>query len=687
MKLPPFLLGAAILFWGWQTGFWIMAIPLAIIYETAIFTNWRWDLTTANFRQTSHVCTVLLVGVLIYLLISDRSLQLIFSFFQWLPIICAPLLIAQTYSTSDCVDLHALLFFKEKDNQEQLFSLNLTYPYFVICILAASAANTRELSFYVGIVVLIYFVLNSIRSKRYSYFVFLALLLVATALGTVGHLGLSHLQMSMERHTYRLFSNFYRPQTDPNQVSTAIGDLGSVKQSNEIILRVKPAPGQLPPELLRRATYNRYSSGFWGTVKAEFKPLKPSKEEVWKLQNQSSQDQYTQVRKLTISEKLDDGQTLLKLPGGSFRLAKLPIAKVEKIEQNQYGTVQVLSDSNLLSYQVQYDLNLSGDSPPTAEDLQVIGTEKTAIEQIITELDLATKSPQEVLVTVNKFFNTEFDYSLKLARQGRTKTPLSAFLLSHRSGHCEYFATATALLLRGVGIPTRYVVGYSVHELSNLEKQYIVRSRHAHAWTQVYINDKWQAFDTTPASWISIEDNAASFWQDFQDWESLLSFKFAQALFILQNAGGIKYLWILALPGVVVVIRLFFRQGDRRRLTAQRINQHKSIDLDEGANIKTDLGTDSEIYLIEQRLNKLGLKRDRAETWQNWLLRLQNSTETESTDIVHLVPELGPIIELHYRYRFDPDGISSREREKLRIACQNWLNKLDILIADHKLSN
>lgn len=67
MNLLPFLLGTTIIFWGWQTGLWLVAIPLAIAYELARYLNWRWDLTTADFRQTSHVCTVLLVGVLIYL--------------------------------------------------------------------------------------------------------------------------------------------------------------------------------------------------------------------------------------------------------------------------------------------------------------------------------------------------------------------------------------------------------------------------------------------------------------------------------------------------------------------------------------------------------------------------------------------------------------------------------------------
>ena len=655
MRLPAFLLGATILFWGWQTGFWLVAIPLAVVYEGSRYLNWRWQLTTADFRTCSHICTVLLVGILIYLLISDRSLQLIFRFFQWLPVICAPLLVAQAYSNSDRVDLHALLFFKEKANRQQLFPLDLTYPYFAICLLAASAANIRALSFYIGAVILINFALNSIRSPRYSYFVFLLLLLLATALGTAGHIGLHRLQMSMEQNTARFFYKFYRPQTNPDKISTAIGDIGSVKQSNKIILRLKSAPQQIAPQLLTRATYNRYTSGFWGAAQANFQPVKPGQlQDTWQL------DRYgNSSSSAIVSESLEDGRGLLKLPQGSWQVARLP---VEKIEQNQYGTVQVFSDRSLLSYQIQYDRDLSFNSPPTDKDLEIAATEKPALDKVVTELNLAKKSPQEILTRVSQFFNTEFGYSLELARQGDRKTPLSAFLLDHRSGHCEYFATATALLLRDVGIPTRYTVGYAVHEQSSLEQQYIVRDRHAHAWTQVYIDGTWQTFDTTPNSWIAIEDNAASNWQYLQDLASLFRFKFAQIAIAMQNLGKLPYLWLLALPLGLILIRQFTRQGKVRKIALEKINRSSS-------SIAT-IGADSEIYLIEQKLNQLGIRRDRAETWQTWRDRLTNNPETSA-----LSNNLDRIIQLHYRYCFDPEGISNAERKELRDACQTWLNQ------------
>ena len=63
-------------------------------------------------------------------------------------------------------------------------------------------------------------------------------------------------------------------------------------------------------------------------------------------------------------------------------------------------------------------------------------------------------------------------------------TPLSRFLLKTRAGHCEYFATATVLLLRELGIPARYAVGYAVHETSRQRLRRALRD--AHAWCLVW---------------------------------------------------------------------------------------------------------------------------------------------------------------------------------------------------------
>lgn len=80
-----------------------------------------------------------------------------------------------------------------------------------------------------------------------------------------------------------------------------------------------------------------------------------------------------------------------------------------------------------------------------------------------------------------------------------TRTPLSAFLFVHREGHCEYFASAMAIMLRAEGIPARNVTGFLGGRWNGFGGYYAVRSADAHAWVEAYLpGEGWVTFDPTP---------------------------------------------------------------------------------------------------------------------------------------------------------------------------------------------
>ena len=94
----------------------------------------------------------------------------------------------------------------------------------------------------------------------------------------------------------------------------------------------------------------------------------------------------------------------------------------------------------------------------------------------------------------------EYRYSLTVPETPDTE-PLVAFLRSHKQGHCEYFASALALLSRTANVPTRVVAGYRVHERSEWGDYYVVRERDAHSWVEAYEPSRgWVRFDATPPS-------------------------------------------------------------------------------------------------------------------------------------------------------------------------------------------
>jgi hypothetical protein len=93
-----------------------------------------------------------------------------------------------------------------------------------------------------------------------------------------------------------------------------------------------------------------------------------------------------------------------------------------------------------------------------------------------------------------------FKYSLDQPNT-HGRMPLDVFLFEAKRGHCEYFATALAIMLRGVGIPSRNVTGFVGGEYNEYGNYYSLRQSDAHSWVEALIPDRgWVTLDPTPVS-------------------------------------------------------------------------------------------------------------------------------------------------------------------------------------------
>jgi len=95
---------------------------------------------------------------------------------------------------------------------------------------------------------------------------------------------------------------------------------------------------------------------------------------------------------------------------------------------------------------------------------------------------------------------TDYGYSLQMRATG--PDPLADFLFHVKSGHCEYFSTAMAVMLRTRGIAARVVNGFLPGEYNDAAGAYTVRQSDAHSWVEVYFPESqaWVTFDPTPAA-------------------------------------------------------------------------------------------------------------------------------------------------------------------------------------------
>lgn len=93
----------------------------------------------------------------------------------------------------------------------------------------------------------------------------------------------------------------------------------------------------------------------------------------------------------------------------------------------------------------------------------------------------------------------EYGYTLNLSVTDATIDPVEDFLFNRKEGHCEYFATALAMMLRSAGIPARLVNGFKGGEQASPDVPFYVQQRHAHAWVEAKVTpDRWTTLDPTP---------------------------------------------------------------------------------------------------------------------------------------------------------------------------------------------
>ncbi len=141
---------------------------------------------------------------------------------------------------------------------------------------------------------------------------------------------------------------------------------------------------------------------------------------------------------------------------------------------------------------------------------------------------------------IQRYLTSHYAYTLNLTGPS-SEDPIANFLFDRRSGNCEYFASAMALMLRSIGIPARYVTGFLPGEYNDVGGDYIVRESDAHAWVEVYFPAyDWITFDPTPPGSRQRAGLFAKldlYWDWFQlSWsEWVINYDFSHQLTLGQN--------------------------------------------------------------------------------------------------------------------------------------------------------
>lgn len=678
---PPLALSAALLLWGWQAGMLPWAAAMAGLIELARWLPLRFEPGQEDFNRLWNFTTLLFLGVGLYLFLAregpgsvgavvgtgppgDRLQgmreisQTAVVFLRWLPFVLFPFVLAHAWSRQGMLPWSTFsLYLRQQEAQVAVSPAGVWRParvhprhlYLAVALFSASAAMEHAAFFLPAFVAVTAWALWPWRNRRFGAPVWVGLLVSLLVVSGAARIGMTALREVWQQWENRLLQQSGEREFDQVRSSTAMGAVGRLKLSGQILMRVR-SKRERPPARLREAAFNRFQANTWATAHREFQAMLPAIESgPFRVAADLRGVGFTEISRYTTQ-----GEAPLALPGNVVSIGPLPGVLVET---NGMAAARVRSAPRLLTWSVDYGPGGGFGLPPEPDDLSLDGltdTDRAAIENLAVELKLAGESPERAVETVSRHFMLHFDYALwQPPRRGST-TPsaLARFLQETRAGHCEYFATATVLLLRVAGIPTRYAVGYGVQEQRGDE--WVVRGRHAHAWCLAFMRGQWEDVDTTPASWNEVEEEQAGFTEGLRDWFSEVWYRFTQ----WRQEGGTWQLYAFCVS-MVVLSWLGWRQlrGSRWRRAGHQPLAASPPPLQPGA--------DSEFYAVVAGLEIRFGPRPTHETLDAWVTRLGVAPE--------LRPEkLREMLRLHYRLRFNPAGLPPSERERLRMLAANW---------------
>jgi hypothetical protein len=153
----------------------------------------------------------------------------------------------------------------------------------------------------------------------------------------------------------------------------------------------------------------------------------------------------------------------------------------------------------------------------------------TAREKLIGDEEMSLEQRMALTLESHLRDSGMYAYSLNMAVHDPQSDPVEDFLFNRRRGHCEYFASALALMLRAVQIPSRLITGFKGADALGSAGYYEVQQRHAHAWVEAFVDGQWIMLDPTPGArdenvrevaarvgfWKSARNSISSLWSTY----------------------------------------------------------------------------------------------------------------------------------------------------------------------------
>ncbi len=267
--------------------------------------------------------------------------------------------------------------------------------------------------------------------------------------------------------------------------SVNLGDIGTIIENNRVVMRVLTVGSREIPadHLWRGKGYNHFDGKGWSST-------------IMASKGSEIKKRHKEKRTIAIVNLEPIGTDVLFLP---YNLEWIRGIRVVKEDAN--GTISSpFGAYTKRTYTIEFRNNPEKIIPFEETDLKPflqLSEFNQNIFKLAKEIAGDLKDNELISRKIEEWFKREFRYSLNLLP---SQNPVEDFLFKWKEGHCEYFASSMAVLLRHLGIPSRVVNGFKRGDFNPTGGYYVVREKDAHSWVEVYIKGKgWMAFDPTPS--------------------------------------------------------------------------------------------------------------------------------------------------------------------------------------------
>lgn len=635
MITPAWLQAAGLVLWGFAAGQMMIGLLLACARVLVPASGLRLNLANRDLIRAVDLTVITIVVMVLGLFAAYGVSEGLQTATGWLPVAIFALLLITDLSENPLRLRHLALSLRDSTNPDADRVADVAAPYLALTLLGASVLAETSLWFFWALAGLILVWLFIARKKQDNKPVAAFLLAASVAMGGayIASIGLVRTQSALQEWVVNAMANV---DSDPYQSQTRIGDLGRVKLSDRIVWRVGQARPATIPLLLRSGVFTRYINGNWLARRDAFVPVAAVLAAV-----------DGSPPRLTLHGESHAGNVILPLPIDAGQIG----GNVGTLQRNAYGVVRSSDAPPVLEFTVAAVPAGVLEAHPDAtagtavdEELALPKNFDLLLQQLPELAALSKLRERERVAGVEAWFEANFRYTLFLGDAQNGGRDLERFLLSDRAGHCEYFATSTVLLLRALGMRTRYVTGYSLQEYSALEKTFLIRPRHAHAWAEVFVDGKWLEIDTTPSTWLTIEEDSASFWCPFSDFISFVGWRLTELRRNMMAAKQPIGNWAGGVLLALLLTWLAFKSRKRMR--------HSGRDIVGASAAQTEPRSDElRLFLVlEQELASLGLARRGSETPRLWIARVYREGRAVLGEA--RIDEARILVEALYRSRY-----------------------------------